>query len=166
VTSIAFPGVTGLVPVPLGGEDDSSSDPGYVPALIGLLREAEAAAAWLVTDQDGYVLGWLAARLVPLAGRSAGAVRRELRVDDPIGPVEESMVETDAGRAFRLVQRHGIPSPTPEDSDAQRLAVHASWSWALDSDLLILSTSSDEPALAEVLVARIDDASAKMVVDA
>jgi hypothetical protein len=155
---VTWPSNDALLPL---GLDDHRHDPSSAPTLIRLLNETDAAAAWTVVD-DARPLGWLAARTTPLAGRPAGVVRAELRVPDPIGTIDESMITTTSGRALRLVQRLAVERP----EGPALVAVQASWSWVVRDELLVLSSSSVHPALAERLIVRIDALAAKIVIDA
>ena len=110
---------------------------------------------------DSREVGWLAARTAPLAGRSAGVVRAGLRATHPIGPIEESMLSTTSGDALRLVQRLALEVP----EGRAFVVVQASWSWVAGNELVVLSTSSAEPALAELLIAQVDALAAKIVID-
>lgn len=136
-------------------------DPSSAPAIIRLLNETDAAAAWTVLE-DSREVGWVAVRTAPLDGRPAGFARAGLRAPDPIGPIEESMLPTSSGDALRLVQRLALERP----DGAVFVVVQASWSWVVGDELVVLSSSSAEPALAELLIARIDALAAKIVIDA
>ncbi|WP_225557843.1 hypothetical protein [Curtobacterium oceanosedimentum] len=136
-------------------------DPSSAPTIIRRLNETDAAAAWMVHEASREV-GWVAVRTAPLAGRSAGVVRAGLRAPDPIGPIEESMLATSSGDALRLVQRLALERP----GGARFVVVQASWSWVVGDELVVLSSSSAEPALAELLITRIDALAAKIVIDA
>ncbi|WP_416394405.1 MULTISPECIES: hypothetical protein [unclassified Curtobacterium] len=136
-------------------------DPSSAPTIIRLLNDTDAAAAWTVLE-DSREVGWVAVRTAPLKGRPAGVARAGLRAPDPIGPIEESMLPTSSGDALRLVQRLALERP----DGAAFVVVQASWSWVVGDELVVLSSSSAEPALAELLIARIDALAAKIVIDA
>ncbi len=72
------------------------------------------------------------------------------------------MLPTSSGDALRLVQRLALERP----DGAAFVVVQASWSWVVGDELVVLSSSSAEPALAELLIARIDALAAKIVIDA
>jgi len=158
---ITWPASDALLPIDLRPDADDST---MRRRLVELLNETEAAAAWLILD-SGQPLGWLAAPTTSLHGRTAGDARAALRVAEPIEPVDERMIDTYSGRALRLVQRHALGVSTAEHSGSDLLTVHASWSWQVGEHLVVLSTSSVEQALVQLLIQRVDVLAEKIVLD-